>query len=354
MYKRIQPAGGVSVKTLAEKINGTLYGDPEVAVFSLCSLADPQADGVSFLADKRHGKLDSILQTKPVAALILSESFSLPENPAIPLIAVKNPLHSVIDLIPQFYSKLVFHSGISEKADIATDVVLGSGVSIGAFSVIGEGCKIGNNVTIHPHVTLYPGVILEDGCTIHSGAIIREYCHLKKGCTIQNGAVIGSDGFGYTPHPAHGLLAVPQVGIAVLDAGVDVGANSCIDRGALGSTEIGTGTKIDNLVQVGHNVKMGHHNILCGQTGIAGSTVIGNQCVFGGAVGVGDHLTITDNCRFAGRSAVERNVHESGDYKGGPVIPIDHWRRREVATMKLPELLKDVRAMKKYIKDDHD
>ena len=217
--------------------------------------------------------------------------------------------------------------------------------------MIGAEVQIGNNVTIHPHVVIYPGTIIEDDCIIHSGAIIREYCHLKKGCVIQNGAVIGSDGFGYVPDPALGLRAVPQVGRAVLGPLVDVGANSCIDRGALGDTSISLGTKVDNLVQVGHNVSIGEHTIVCGQSGIAGSTRIGARCVLGGSTGVGDHLNIPDDCRFGGNSGVITAIDEPGDYMGHPAIPAQQWRRQGVAVKKLPGLLKDVRSLKKHLKE---
>ena len=180
---------------------------------------------------------------------------------------------------------------------------------------------------IHPHVTIYPRVRLGQGCVVHAGAVLREDVTLGDHCVIQNGAVIGADGFGYIPDQAGNLHAVPQVGAAKLGNEVHIGANSCVDRGTLGNTTVGDWTKIDNLVQTGHNVSLGQNCIVCGQTGIAGSVSIGNRVVLGGGCGVQDHVSIADGCRFAGHSGVIGDITERGDYAGMPALPARQWRR---------------------------
>ena len=165
--------------------------------------------------------------------------------------------------------------------------------------------------------------------------MIREDCIVGSDTVIQNGAVIGADGFGYVPDKELGLAPVPQVGVVVLSDRVDVGANACIDRATLGTTLVGLGTKIDNLVQVGHNTKIGKFAILCGQTGVAGSCDIGNQVVLGGAVGVADHIQIVDGCRIAGKSVVFGNLTEKNDYAGYPARPAGEWRRSMAIVSKL-------------------
>ena len=351
MFKRSNLSSPPLLHTLASLVNGTVHGDTEVLIHGLSPLKEATVDALAFYSGTRQASFDKLYPALKCAALLIHESLELPDTITTPLVQVADPQRAMLDLIPQFYSPLSFQQGISEKADIAESARLGDDVHVGAFSVIGNEVVIGNKVTIHPHVVIYPGAIIEDHCTIHSGAIIREFCHLKQGCVIQNGAIIGSDGFGYVPDPTEGLRTVPQVGVVVLNSRVDVGANSCIDRGALGDTRISDIVKVDNLVQIGHNVTIGTGTVVCGQSGISGSTEIGSRCVLGGSTGVGDHLTVVDDCRFAGRTGVIASVHEPGDYQGYPAQPIQRWRRQEIACRKLPQLLKEVRTLRKQRKE---
>ncbi|MCL4123974.1 UNVERIFIED_CONTAM: hypothetical protein GTU68_043447 [Idotea baltica] len=266
------------------------------------------------------------------------------------IIKSKNPHHSFVSIIPLFHEKNIPFSGISDKAEIDPSAKIGKDVSIAAFSVIGRNSIIENNVTIHPNVVVYNDCVIGENSIIHSGAHIRENCSLGKNSLVQNGAVIGSDGFGYIPDPQLGLKQVPQIGKSILKDHVDIGANACVDRGALGDTTIAQGTKIDNLVQVGHNVEIGNHSILCAHAAVGGSTKIGNQVVLGGCVGVADHVEIGNNVRMGGKTVVFYDVKEPGDYLGIPAMPAKQWQRLMVLWTKLPNIIKDMKSLKKLLK----
>ena len=326
-------------------------GNPEVS--GICPLDQLKPQAVTFLTMKHAAlctpQLLQDLTLAKIAALIIPENINPTSLPAGPiLIKVPDPLRAVITLVPLFYEKSASPPGVSPKADVDPSVKLGAGVHIGAFSSIAALSEIGERTVIHPNVTIYAGTRIGKDCVIHAGAVIREECELGDGCVVQNGAVIGADGFGYLPDPAKGLTSVPQVGNVKISAQVDIGANSCIDRAALGSTIVGRGSKIDNLVQVGHNVRIGEHSLLCGQAGVAGSVKIGNGCVLGGQSGVADHLTLADGVRLAAQTGVTGNLSEKGDYAGFPAIPARVWRR-QLGT--LSRLAKNIKLLEKLFKD---
>lgn len=331
----------LSINEIASITGGERFGDlSDKTICEIVPLDEPSTSGISFVRDFSK----SAIPNSPIGALFIAKSVNtdlLPSN--ISFIRVEDPYRSLVSLIPTFFRFTKLSRSISDKSDIHPSVKLGSNVSIGAFVSIGEGVELGDNVTIYPHVTIYSNVKIAANCIIHSNAVIREECTLGAFCVVQNGAVIGSDGFGYVPDPKTGLSPIPQVGTVELSDYVDVGANSCVDRATLGKTRVGMFSKIDNLVQVGHNTQIGKASILCGQVGIAGSTKIGNEVVLAGAVGVADHLTITDKVRVTARSAVKTDLPKSGDYSGNPAIPAMLERRNAVIFRKLAETIKDLK-----------
>lgn len=325
---RISPAEGFSVFDIAARTNGTVVGDGNVRIRGICSLDEPEAQALAFSKERSAKRLAQILGSKQLGALLVTAP--LPdlgaEPPPFPIIVVADPLAALVSVIPLFVQPYAVPAGASEFVVIHPTAKIGERVAIGPFSTIGEGCVIESDVIIHPHVTLYPGVRIGRGAVLHAGAIVREDCVIGAGSVIQNGAVIGSDGFGYLVIPDKGLVPVPQVGTVVLGAHVDVGANTCIDRATLGTTRIGTATKVDNLVQIGHNVTIGSHTIVCGQAGIAGSCTIGDRVVLGGGVGIADHLSVGDGVRVGGASCVMNDLTTPGDYAGSPpTVPMKQW-----------------------------
>ena len=272
------------------------------------------------------------------APLLLVKTFQADLNK--PQIVVKNPILAILRVLEVIKPCSQPKSEIHPTAVIHESAKVGDNVTIGAYSVIDKGVVIENDVTIFSHVVIYPGVIVKKGTTIHAGAIIREEVEIGEGSYIQNGAVIGSDGFGYVQDEKLGLVRLPHRGIVRLGKMVDIGANSTIDRSTLGATTIGDWTKLDNLVQIGHNCRIGKGVVMCAQVGVGGSSVIEDQVVLGGQTGIADHIHIVSGVRLGGQTGVTGDIQEKGDYAGYPHMPAKEWRRLQVYLGRIPELFK--------------
>jgi len=320
-----------SLATLAAEVQGTVEGDGSRLIEGVCSLDEPRPNCLAFVRDGRALRKSPALAA--LGALLVPTTFdaAVLSAPHPALIRVPDPIGAFARLLPRFHPPILPAAGVSPRAEVHASARLGRNVSVGAFAVVGADVTVGEDSILHPHVVVYPGVRIGARCILHAGAIIREGCVLGDDLVIQNGAVIGADGFGYTPDPQIGLRTIPQVGIVELGNRVDVGANTCIDRATLGATRIGQGTKIDNLVQIGHNNQIGTWSIICGQAGLAGSSKIGNRVTIGGAAGIADHLHIADNVRLAARSGVTSSIPEAGDYGGFPAQPLRQWHRTVAA-----------------------
>lgn len=341
---RLKLTDGIRAKTISDLVSGKILGDPDTKLFNLSAIEDSQGGDLCFYKGVSKTAFLKSLEQKSPSAVIVPESFSdidLPDS--VVLILHKDPYAAFLSVLPKFFVRDEVEYNISAKADIHSSAEIHPEVSISAYTVIGKDVKIGKGAIIHPHVTIYPRVSIGENTEIHSGAVIREDVRIGSNCIIQNGAIIGADGFGYVPDPIKGLAAVPQIGIVELADWTEVGANTCIDRATLGSTSIGKGTKIDNLVQIGHNCQVGNYSIICGQSAIAGSVKIGNQVVIGGSVGIADHVEIADGCRFGGLSGLAGKFTEKGDYWGNPAVKASEHRRIVASIKKLPEVLKSLK-----------
>ncbi len=341
-------AAAIPLKEIAKRVGAEIIGLADQDISTICSLDEPQPQALSFVKDGSRSTLETTLGESQVSALFVPANHDYRSfKTKSALLPVKDPLAALVSIVSLFIKATEAPPGISAKADIDPSAQIGRNVRIGAFVSIGPNCRIEDEVTILPHVVIYPNVQIGKGSLIHSGAVLREGTRLGADNIIQNGAVIGADGFGYFPSDAKDgaaakLVKIPQVGTVVLDSGVEIGANTCIDRATLGTTRIGIQSKIDNLVQVGHNTKIGAYSIACGQVGIAGSCKIGNQVILGGSVGVGDHITIADGVRVAGRGGVVDDIPEKGDYAGHPAVRVMAWKKSSYALQKLPDLLKRI------------
>ena len=334
----------LSASEIASHVQGELLGHGAAIATRLTSLEDAQSGALVFVREKSLTVLRDTISTAPASVFLSQtriESEEVPPEKA--LIVVSKPLEALMRCMPLFFEPHPPQTGVSTLASVHPSAKIGSGVSIGEFVVVGPLTEIGDNVVIHPHVVLYPGVKIGPRSIIHSHAAIREDSVLGAETVIQNGAVIGADGFGYVPDAKLGLVGVPQLGTVNLGDRVEVGANSAIDRATLGTTTIGLGTKIDNLVQIGHNTRIGRFSILCGQVGIAGSCEIGNQVVIGGQAGVGDHLKIADGIRVGAKSGVVSDLTEKGDYLGFPPLPAQVARRVFAILPQLPDLFRKLK-----------
>ncbi|MDR2337644.1 MAG: UDP-3-O-(3-hydroxymyristoyl)glucosamine N-acyltransferase [Deltaproteobacteria bacterium] len=337
------------LQDIANKLNAELIGDGNLTITGINPLQSASEQDLSFFSPKTEKNTKDLLKiatTKTIGAVLVKKY--IPEIKS-PQIITANPLHAIIGLASLFHKKPPQPTGIHPSAIIHATAKLGTNVSVGALAVIGEKVVIGDNTTIHPHVVIYPFAQIGNNCVLHASSVIREYVKLGNNCLIQNGTVIGSDGFGYVPDTQTGHKRLVHIGTVELEDYVDVGANTTIDNGMIGKTKIGFGSKLDNLVQVGHNVQIGKACLLCAQVGISGSSVIGNNVVLAGQVGVADHTTIGDNTRAGAQSGIPSDIPANLDVMGYPAIPASNWRRVQVIIKKLPELLKRLHELEKKV-----
>ncbi len=333
---------------IANAVGGILHGEPALEVTRIRPLEDAVAGDLSFFAPSSSKNAQSMQtlarQTSATALLVVAEDSQIKAAQ----IVVKNPMGAIIHLASRYFDRSSKpEPGVHPTAVIGRDTALAPGVRIGAYAVIGERVTIGENTIIHPHAVLYDDVVVGADCVIHAGVVIRERTVLGDDCLIQNGAVLGSDGFGYIPDPQLGHRRIPHIGSLTLENRVDVGANTAIDRATLGTSVLGEASKIDNLVQIGHNAKIGKRVILCGQVGIAGSCEIGNDVIFGGAVGLADHVQIGSKVRASARTGISNSVPDGTDVAGYPHKLASEWRREAAALRRLPEIFAEVRSLRR-------
>lgn len=341
----------ITINDLLTKTDGHLvnhnHSDQNLSIYGISALDETLPDTVSFYADKSTIKLIDILPGLKCSVLLIDQGITTDQLSTVNkpvMIKVHNPYQKFLRLIPVFYPPIKNEGYIDPLASIDSTASLGKDVRIGAFCVIGKNVQIANNTRIMSHVVIYDDVNIGSNCHIHAGVIIRERCTIGDNSTIECGAIIGSDGFGYYPDDQKGLVKIPQVGTVKVGNHVDVGANTCIDRATIGTTLVENGSKIDNLVQIGHNNKIGKNVILCGQVGIAGSCQIGDGAVLGGATKVADHIKIKQHSRFGGGTLVRTDIIESGDYAGDGPLPKRQWLKVTALLKKLPEIISKQRG----------
>ena len=316
-------------------LSGTLIGSDTFPVTGLSTLEHPEANSVIFYRGTSERKLQDILeQSPPVLVLLAFTPKNIKTNESC-LLVVEKPQERFVELVEVFYDTEKLRSGIDPTAIVHPSATLGERVHIGPHVIVEENVRIESDVQILANVHLHRDVHIGSHSILHSGVRVREESILGSHCIVHSNSVIGSDGFGYLPSQATGLLKVPQVGKVVIEDHVEIGALTSIDRGTIGETRIGQGTKIDNQVQIAHNVHIGKYCIICAQVGIAGSAIIGDGVVLGGGVGVADHLRINSGVRVGGHSGVLTNLLTPGDYLGMPAIKASLFKRTQVYVRKL-------------------
>lgn len=340
------------MKFSAEQISGILQGeiegDPSVEVYKLAKIEEGEEGALTFLANPKY--TNYIYETNASIAIV-NKTF-VAEKPVKPTLIRVDDARECFSRLLEYYNEVKLHkSGREEPLSIADSVKLGENLYLGAYSYIGENSQIGNNVKIYPHVFIGDNVKIGDDCVIFSGARIYSESVLGKECTIHSGAIVGADGFGYTPDANNEFKKVPQIGNVILEDKVDVGANTTVDRATMGSTLIRRGVKLDNLIQIGHNVEIGANTVIAAQTGIAGSTKVGKNCMIGGQVGIAGHLKIGDNVRIAAQSGIGSNVKDNSVIQGSPAFDIKEYLKSYVHYRKLPALVKRVQELEKAIKN---
>ena len=337
-----------TVQQIAELLQGKIEGDNAAKVSTLSKIEEAQHGALAFLSNPKY---EPYLYTTGASAVIVSDKLELKKPVSAALIRVSDPYSSFSTLL-QYYQAALLASktGVEEPAFIGSGTEIGENHYRGAFSYIGNNCKIGANVRIFPQVYIGDNVTIGDNTTIFAGAKLYTNTMVGSNCTLHAGVVLGSDGFGFAPQPDGSYKIVPQIGNVVLEDDVSIGANSTIDCATMGSTIIRQGTKIDNLVQIAHNVEVGKHTVIAAQTGISGSAKIGNHCVIAGQVGIVGHITIADKTTIGAQSGVGKTIKKSGTIiQGSPAFDYKQNLRALTVFRKLPELQRDLEALRDKI-----
>lgn len=307
-----------SILEINEILKGTIIGDAEIKITAPEQLELAKESEISFIGNKKYEKL---WDTSNASAAVVNEDVSIEPGKNKAFIKVKNADLAMSQVLELFAPATpLFSTDIHPTAIVDKTAIIGQGSRIGAGSYIGPKVELGENVTIYPNVTILDECSIGKNSIIWSGAVIRERCHMGSNCIIHPNATIGADGFGFRPCPERGLVKIPQIGNVILGNGVEIGANTCVDRGKFSSTILGDGCKIDNLIQIGHNSKLGKFCIMAGQSGLAGSVTLGNGVLIGGSASITDHVTIGDGAIIGGGSGVTKDVPAKSTLLGYPAI----------------------------------
>ncbi|HEX8330924.1 MAG TPA: UDP-3-O-(3-hydroxymyristoyl)glucosamine N-acyltransferase [Hymenobacter sp.] len=335
-----------TVQQIAEVLGGTVEGDANQRISSLAKIEEAQAGSLTFLANNKY---ETFLYETGASAVIVGRSQELRQAIKPALIRVENP-YSAFSQLLEFYAQATRTGkrGVEQPSFMGETSEIGPGHYRGAFSYIGENCKLGENVLIFPYAYIGDRVTIGAGSIIHAGAKIYPDTVIGQFCVVKAGAVVGSDGFGFAPQPDGTYKAIPQIGNVVLEDYVSIGANATVDCATLGSTIIRTGSKIDNLVQLAHNVEIGKHTVIASQTGIAGSAKIGDHCVLAGQVGMAGHVTLANRTTVTAQSGVGKNVKQEGlILQGSTAFDFKQNQRAQIVFRRLPELEQRVEQLEK-------
>jgi UDP-3-O-[3-hydroxymyristoyl] glucosamine N-acyltransferase len=333
----------MKLRELAARLECRLDGDGELEIRRVAGLEQAQEGDVAFFANRKYAPA---LRRTRASAVILGE-----DEPPAPcaMLRTKHPYLAFANALSVFVAPVRPAPGIHELSCVARDATIGRDVSIGAFSSVGEGARIGDRTVVFPNVCIGDGAIVGEDCVIHSHVALRERIVVGNRVIIQNGAVVGSDGYGFVRRPDGTHQKIPQLSNVVIEDDVEIGANTAIDRPAIGETRIHAGAKIDNLVQIGHGVSVGRNTLLAAQVGIAGSTSIGDNVTLAGQVGVAGHVAIGNGVSAVGQSGITNSVPDGTFVSGYPAIENREWLRSSVIFRKLPELRKKIADLEQRV-----
>ncbi len=340
----------LKLSEIAQKLGCRLEGDPAAEITGVAGLEYAAPGHLTFLANRKYFPL---LRTTRASAVLVEEGVALKRDAGLPLLAAlrtANPYLVFAHAIELFYRPPRYAPGIHPTAVVAASARIGAGAHIGPYCYVDDDAVIGKNAVLHSFVTIYRGAQIGDDFFAHSQVVVREFCRLGHRVILQNGAVIGGDGFGYARQADGSWYKMAQAGPAVLEDDVEVQANSCVDRATIGETRIGRGSKLDDLVVVGHASHIGQNVMLCGHVGLAGSTKVGNNCILAGRVGSAGHLTIGDGTIVTAQSGVPHDIPPKSVYSGYPAVENKQWLKTTAALNRLPELQRRVRELEELVR----
>ena len=336
----------LTAKQLAELVHGTVDGDEHVKINTYSKIEEAHEGSLTFLANPKY---THFIYSTQASAVLVHNDFVAEHPIKATLIRVEDPYSTLAILLNMLQESLnPRKKGIEQPSYVSEGVALPEDIYLGAFAYIGKGVKIGKGAQIYPQVYVGDNVTIGENVTLYPGCRIYHGCKIGDNCISHAGVVIGSDGFGFAPHNGD-FIKISQVGNVVIEDNVEIGANTTLDRATMGSTVIRHGVKLDNLIQVGHNVEIGESTVMAAQTGIAGSTKIGKNNMFGGQVGIAGHITIGDNNGIGAQSGIPNNLGSGLRVIGSPVVNALDFARQQVYFKRLPEMANDIKKLKKEI-----
>lgn len=335
-----------TAEQIAGILEGEVVGDPTVEVSELAKIEEGKEGTLTFLANPKYKPF--IYSTK-ASITIVNADFETEEDLSTTLIKVDDAYGAFTKLL-EYYNQIKLNkAGVEQPSHISDSAMLGDNCYVGAFAYIGDNVKLGNNVKIYPSAYVGDNVTISDNSIVFSGGKIYSECIIGKNCVINSGAIIGADGFGFAPNEKGEYSKVPQIGNVILEDFVDIGAGTTIDRATLGSTVIRRGVKLDNQIQIAHNVEIGKNTVIAAQTGVAGSTKIGENCQIGGQVGIVGHITIGNNVKIQAQSGIGRHVKDNEVLQGSPALTYGDYNKSYVYFKNLPKIVKNINDLEKKV-----
>lgn len=334
---------------IAGILEGEVEGNPEVEVSKLSKIEEGIPESLSFLSNPKYTQY---IYTTKASVVIVDKNFKAENKISTTLIRVDDAYKSFSKLLEYYNQVKMNKTGIEQPVFISESANYGKNIYIGAFAYISDNVKIGDNVKIYPNVYIGDNVIIANNVTLFSGAKIYSDTQIGDNCVIHSSAILGADGFGFSPNEKGEFIKVPQTGNVIIEDNVDIGAATSIDRATLGSTIIRKGVKLDNQIQIAHNVEIGKNTVIAAQTGIAGSTKIGENCMIGGQVGIAGHLSIGNNVRIQAQSGIGRNVNDNETLQGSPAFTYNDYNKSYVHFKNLPKIIHRLTTIEKNITND--
>lgn len=335
-----------TVQQIADILEGEVFGNPQAEVFQLSKIEEGTDGSLTFLANPKY---EHHIYTTKATATIVSKSF-VPENEvSTTLIKVEDAYKSFSKLLEYYNQVKLMKSGVEQPSFVSENVTYGDNLYLGAFSYIGKNVKIGENVKIYPNCFVGDNSIIGDNTILFAGVRIYSETVIGKNCTFHSGVIVGSDGFGFAPNPDGSYNKVPQIGNVIIEDNVEIGAATTIDRATLGSTIIRKGVKLDNQIQIAHNVEVGENTVIASQTGVAGSTKIGKNCIIGGQVGIVGHITIGNGVKIQAQSGIGKSLNDGDVVQGSPAFGYGDFAKSFVHFRNFPKIVSDIEELKKKL-----
>ncbi|HCQ12687.1 UDP-3-O-(3-hydroxymyristoyl)glucosamine N-acyltransferase [Flavobacterium sp.] len=335
-----------TAEQIAGILDGEVVGNPNAEVYKLAKIEEGVQGSLTFLSNPKY--LNYIYSTQ-ASITIVNATFE-PEQPIITTLIKVEDAYKAFSKLLEYYNQVkLMKSGIEQPSVISENVTYGDNLYLGSFCYVGKNVKIGNNVKIYPNTFIGDNAIIGDNCILFAGVRIYSETEIGANCTIHSGSIIGSDGFGFAPSEDGTFTKIPQIGNVILEDNVDVGSCTTIDRATLGSTIIRKGVKLDNQIQIAHNVEIGENTVIASQTGIAGSTKIGKNCMIGGQVGIVGHITIGDNVRIQAQSGIGKSLKDGETVQGSPAFNYSDFSKSFVHFRNFPKIVSDLENLKKKL-----